>query len=666
MENLKPGDLTKFKYLSGIEFSPNGQSCGFVVHTANDEKNKYNSNIYIWDKTGKEKQITTTDSEVSFVWKNEDTILFPSLRDEKDKEKKEEGYPLTSFYEISIYGGEAKKAFQVFLNVSKIEHLKEDKYLILGSYDKTLGDIHGLDKDNIKQKIKEKKEEVDFQVIDEIPFWADGSDYTNKLRTRAYIFDSSSNTLNSITDEFTNVENFVVHPEKDKALLITSSYTDKMSTSNQLYQLNLESEVYDKISPIQNFNYYYADYIDNKIIFVGSDMLTYGLNENPKIYVTDDQGLTYVRIAEPNLSLWASVNSDCRYGGFRNFKVSGEYLYFLSTEEFSCHLFRICLKGNLEKVTLEKGSVDDFDIIHNTIFFTGMRDLNLQELYKLDKTEKRLTSFNQWVSQDRKLSTPVPLNFNNEKSSLLGWVLKPVDFEENKKFPAILHIHGGPKTVFGEVFHHEMQLWANLGYFVFYMNPRGSDGYGDKFADIREKYGDIDYEDIMLFTDKVLQQYPSIDRENIGVVGGSYGGYMTNWIIGHTKRFKAAVSQRSISNWFSFFGTSDIGYFFAKDQVGSTPWENHSALWDNSPLKYADQVETPTLFINSDKDYRCWIPEGLQMFTALKYHGVDSKMVIFKNESHGLSRDGKPLARLRRLNEITDWFDKYLNQKTSK
>jgi dipeptidyl aminopeptidase/acylaminoacyl peptidase len=195
---------------------------------------------------------------------------------------------------------------------------------------------------------------------------------------------------------------------------------------------------------------------------------------------------------------------------------------------------------------------------------------------------------------------------------------------------------------------------------VFFCNPRGSDGRGDKFADIRGKYGSIDYEDIMRFTDLVLDKYPFIDEDRVGVTGGSYGGFMTNWIIGHTNRFKAAVSQRSISNWISKFGTTDIGYFFVEDQIGSTPWDDLDKLWDHSPLKYADRVVTPTLFIHSEEDYRCWLVEGIQMFTALKYHGVDARLCIFKGENHDLSRSGRPKSRLRRLEEISKWFDKYL------
>jgi dipeptidyl aminopeptidase/acylaminoacyl peptidase len=205
-----------------------------------------------------------------------------------------------------------------------------------------------------------------------------------------------------------------------------------------------------------------------------------------------------------------------------------------------------------------------------------------------------------------------------------------------------------------------MQYWANRGYIVIFCNPRGGDGKGNEFADVRGCYGTFDYDDIIAFTDEIIKKYPAIDESKIGVTGGSYGGFMVNWIIGHTDRFKAAASQRCISNWLSFTCTSDIGYFWGPDQLGFSMWENAEKMWDFSPLKYADKVKTPTLFIHSQEDYRCCIPEGYQMYSALKYHNVPTRMCIFHGENHELSRSGKPENREKRLKEITDWMDSYL------
>ena len=160
--------------------------------------------------------------------------------------------------------------------------------------------------------------------------------------------------------------------------------------------------------------------------------------------------------------------------------------------------------------------------------------------------------------------------------------------------------------------------------------------------------------------DHVLDRYGFIDGERIGVTGGSYGGFMTNWIVTHTKRFKAAATQRSICNWISFYGTTDIGWWFIRDQIGGDPWISVDQLWDKSPLKYVENVETPLLILHSDEDYRCWLDQALQMFTALKVLGKEAELAIFPRENHDLSRRGKPKHRLARLEKLLGWFKRYL------
>lgn len=180
--------------------------------------------------------------------------------------------------------------------------------------------------------------------------------------------------------------------------------------------------------------------------------------------------------------------------------------------------------------------------------------------------------------------------------------------------------------------------------------------------DLRGRYGSLDYEDLMVFTDRVLERFPQLDPGRLAVCGGSYGGFMVNWIIGHTTRFCCAVSQRSISNWVSMFCTGDTGYRFAADQLDGTPWSEPERYFTQSPLQYADKAATPTLFIHSDQDYRCPLGEGLQMFTALRYFGVEARMCLLKGENHDLSRSGRPKNRLKRLEEIFNWLDKYFHK----
>ena len=661
MKNLELKSFLDYKYLSNLDLNPNENIFAFTLTEAELEKNNYKNSIWIYDIDNKKyKKITQSNNEKNSFWLNENTILFVSNRNEELNEKVKVGETWTSFYAIDINGGEAYEYMKIPMTVSAIKRIDETNFIITAEFDNNSLNINNLKGEERNEAIKKFTENKDYEVLDEIPFWFNGQGFINKSRNRLYHFNSSTSELKAITDEFTNVELFNL--KDDKIIFIGEKHTDKLELTNFLAIYDLRKKEIKYIFENNFYNFSYANFIENKIIFAMSDMKNFGINENHKIYTYDETTNSSELLFENDTWLANTVGSDCRYGGGKSFKVVKDKLYFISTLNDSSHLNSISLEGIHEILTNESGSVDFFDISEKTmrVFYVGMRDYKLQEIYELnDKISKKISSFNDKIFEDFKISIPEKIVFETSGDKTEGVIIKPVDFEEGKTYPAILDIHGGPKTVYGPVFYHEMQIWANLGYFVFFTNPHGSDGKGNIFADIRGKYGTVDYDDLMNFTDLVLEKYP-IDRERMGVTGGSYGGFMTNWIIGHTDRFKCAASQRSISNWISKFGTTDIGYYFNADQNQSTPWENHDKLWWHSPLKYANNVKTPTLFIHSEEDYRCWLPEGIQMFTALKYHGVDSRLCMFRGENHELSRSGKPKHRIRRLEEITNWFEKYL------
>ncbi|MGY3765797.1 alpha/beta hydrolase family protein [Vagococcus vulneris] len=236
-----------------------------------------------------------------------------------------------------------------------------------------------------------------------------------------------------------------------------------------------------------------------------------------------------------------------------------------------------------------------------------------------------------------------------------GWYLPPVEADENH--PAILYIHGGPQVCYGESFFHEMQVHAANGYGVILLNPRGGEGYGQEFvSSILGDYGNKDYQDLMNGMDYILAEHPEIDMSRIYAAGGSYGGFMTNWIVGHTNRFRAAVTQRSISNWVSFYGTSDVGPFFVEFQL-KRDLSDVEDLWKMSPLAYVHHVKTPTLVLHSEEDLRCPLEQGQQFYIGLKKAGVPTKLVMYPESSHGLSRAGLPNLRIHRLMEIAKWFE---------
>lgn len=216
--------------------------------------------------------------------------------------------------------------------------------------------------------------------------------------------------------------------------------------------------------------------------------------------------------------------------------------------------------------------------------------------------------------------------------------------------------------MYGWNFFFEFQLLAARGYTVFYTNPRGGEGFGQEFLHaVIGDYGGMDYEDLMSWVD-FAASHNLIDETNLGVTGGSYGGFMTNWIVGHTDRFKAAVTQRSISNWISFHGVSDIGYTFTETQILGNPWKDFDLLWKHSPLAYVENVTTPLLIIHSEKDQRCPIEQGEQFYVALKKLDRETEMARFPESSHELSRSGKPVLRVHRLNQILRWFDSHLEK----
>jgi len=226
-----------------------------------------------------------------------------------------------------------------------------------------------------------------------------------------------------------------------------------------------------------------------------------------------------------------------------------------------------------------------------------------------------------------------------------------------------LQIHGGPRALFGAGIFHEFQVLASEGIAVIYTNPRGSAGYEESFTQgVMRSYGEGDYEDLMVCVDEALRVFPWIDANRLGVCGGSYGGYMTNWMITQTDRFKAAVTFRSICNWVSKFGTSDIGYMQPESISGAETYWGEDTLeqMKHSPLYYVDHVKTPTLIVHSEEDLRCPIEQGEQWFTALKLRGVETEFVRIPGENHELSRSGKPKHREERLRHLVRWMKGHL------
>jgi len=348
----------------------------------------------------------------------------------------------------------------------------------------------------------------------------------------------------------------------------------------------------------------------------------------------------------------------------------GSTLYVLAEVRGSSHVFAMPAAGGTPRqVTRGEQHLLDFtlDAARGRLGLAIAEYNHPGDIFtqRLDEQEQhRLTEVNAEFLSEIYIARPERLEFKGAAGwSVEGWILKPEGFDSSKQYPMILEIHGGPNTAYGYTFHQEFQMHCGKGYVVLYTNPRGSTGYGREFSvAVRGRWGQEDYEDVMSGVEALVKQ-GYIDEARLGVTGGSYGGFMTNWIVGHTDRFRAAVTQRSVVNLASFFGTSDIGWDFADDHFDTTPWDDPERYAFHSPITYVKNIKTPLLILHSDWDLRCPIEQGEQLYTALKYMKREVEMVRFEGQSHGLSRFGHPKLRVERLNLIAGWFEQYMPAK---
>ncbi|APD09656.1 MULTISPECIES: S9 family peptidase [Thermus] len=346
-------------------------------------------------------------------------------------------------------------------------------------------------------------------------------------------------------------------------------------------------------------------------------------------------------------SLQNSINSDLRFGAhFQGPRWGGDGVYVVRTEEGVARLYRVGLDGEAEALPAS-GSVLSFARTSRGLF------LLTEGFTHPARLEGPLGTYDPNAGV-LSLAEPVPTAWESpEGHRVPGWVLLP---EGEGPHPVILYIHGGPHTAFGAAPMLELQLFRAHGYAVAFCNPRGSTGYGQEYALLEGAWGERDERDLLGFLDHVLARFP-LDPGRVGVAGGSYGGYMVNWLTArHPERFKAAVTDRSICNWLSFFGSSDIGPRFTYLELFAKPWERPEVLWEKSPLRLVHRVKTPTLVVHSEADHRCPIDQGETWYTALFHLEVKARFFRVPEEGHELSRSGRPDRRLARLRAYLDWW----------
>lgn len=385
-------------------------------------------------------------------------------------------------------------------------------------------------------------------------------------------------------------------------------------------------------------------------------------------------------------SLGGTVNSDVRPGMGSTgltWAPDGKAIYFVADDRGATQLYRLDLAatedGGLapalrdgrpaEPVVVAGGKREIYGF---SLSADGTKaalaiaePFNPGDIYCVDLAgggETRVTAVNEALLSRIRLPELLEIEFaSHDGLPIHGWILKPVGFEEGKKYPAVLQIHGGPHTCWGWSFSLEMQLMAAMGYAVIFVNPRGSTSYGQRFAyGCVGDYGGADYKDLMAAVDYAIS-LGFIDESRLAVTGGSYGGFMTNWIVTQTNRFKAAITHRSISNWISFWGVSDIGPTFMQFEFGhDSLWSGFEDMWERSPLKHAEKVQTPILICHSENDLRCPMEQAEQFYLALKWLGKHAELLRHPRSNHDLTRSGPPTLRVDRFQHIERFLKEHV------
>jgi len=382
--------------------------------------------------------------------------------------------------------------------------------------------------------------------------------------------------------------------------------------------------------------------------------------------VGPDGGEARCITADQDVCIGDHAISDMRSGHGFNLKWSadGARIFFPvaqpgRTELWSCD----ARGGDVRQELTGNRQVYDWDLAGDKIAYCAADATTPGDLGVRDASgERRLTRSNGWFD-DRQLALPERMEFTAADGwKLEGWLLKPDGFDPARKWPLVMEIHGGPHGAYAWSFFHEFQVLTGRGFLVFYVNPRGSCGYGEDFqrACVLD-WGGKDYEDLMTSLDQLIERTGFVDTDRMGVGGGSYGGFMTNWVVGHTDRFKAAVSMRSIANFTSDYRACDIELWNDRE-MGRLDWADPRSMWEKSPIRFVENIRTPLLLTHGEMDLRCPIHQAEELFGALRVLRREVELVRFPEETHDLSRSGRPDRRIERLNRIAGWFQRYLLQ----
>lgn len=656
-------DLYRLQLLTDCRISPDGRHVVFCVQRVDQKTEKKYSNLWVVPTDGgRPRQFTYGDHVDSLPRWSPDgrEIAFLSNRDDEKQPQ---------IYIVPFGGGEARRLTDWKGTCGAFEWSPDGRRFVC--------QFRKKDQEAIEREEDERKKELGIvsRRITRVFYKLDGEGYLPQDRWHVWTVDAGNGRAKQLTDSAIYDDVQPRWSPDGRQIVFCSNHSPDPDLDPDVVDLFIipaaGGEARKVETPLGQKGLPAFSPDGRWIAYVGREGRgDWWKNDGLWVVPADGSGRARNLTAQYDLHVANdTINDTCSHAPLlpATWSQDGQRLYFQASRHGSSLLYSVSLAGgDLQTVISDNGVVGQYTFDREqtklAYFFGQMADPGQVWLRDAATGQARkLTQINDSLLRGLDLGEIEEVWFKGAAGNdLQGWILKPPGFDSAGKYPSILEIHGGPLLQYGNFFMHEFYYLAAQGYVVHFSNPRGGQGYGEAHAKaIWGAWGTADYADLMAWTDYVAQK-PYIDADRMGVTGGSYGGYMTNWIIGHTDRFRAAVAQRSVSNMISMWGSSDLNWIFQQEIGDRPPWETLERYWDVSPMKHIGNARTPTLVIHSQQDLRCAIEQGEQVFVALKKLGVDTELVVFPDEPHGLSREGRTDRRIVRLSHIRRWFDRYL------